>query len=83
MSIRNDVSLIKKDITNCIGSSVWLEAGKGKQKSTKIRGIIEKAYPSIFTILLCDSGESKRTLSYSYADVLTKAIEITVCEQTN
>jgi uncharacterized protein Veg len=77
---KNDVSQIKKDIKEFIGSAVWLESGKGKQKAVRQKGIIERAYPSIFTILLCDGGASKRTISYSYADVLTKAIEITVCE---
>lgn len=81
MYVKNDVSQIKNDIARFIGSKVWLESGKGKQKSLIKQGIIEKAYPSIFTVLLCENGSQlNRTISYSYTDILTKAIEITVCE---
>ena len=80
MYIKKDISQIKSDITRFIGSKVWLESGKGKQKTSIKKGIIENTYPSIFTVLLCDDSDARRTISYSYTDVLTKTIEITVCE---
>lgn len=80
MFIRKDVCQIKHDITGFIGSKVKLESGKGKQKPVITEGVIESVYPSIFTILLYEGLEPKRTVSYSYTDVLTKAVEITVCD---
>ncbi|MCL2415229.1 MAG: Veg family protein [Defluviitaleaceae bacterium] len=76
--MRNDVNRVKKDISQFVGSKVMLETNKGRQKSLVTSGIIENVYPSIFTILLDCAPGSKRTASYSYTDVLTRAVEITV-----
>jgi len=77
--MRNDVSQIKRDISQFVGSRVMLETNKGRQKSLITSGIIESCYPAIFTILLDPSSTGqKRTASYSYTDVLTRAVEITV-----
>lgn len=80
MFVRKDVSQIKTDITNYIGSKVKLESGKGKQKPIVTEGVIESVYPSIFTILLYEGLVPKRKVSYSYTDVLTKTVEITICD---
>ena len=77
MYMRNDVTQVRQNISQHIGSKVMLETNKGRQKSSVASGIIENAYPSIFTILLDGSGPS-RTVSYSYTDILTKSVEITV-----
>ena len=77
---RNDVSQIKNDITRFVGSKVILESGKGKQKVSVTEGTIQNVYPSIFTVRLNSKNDLNRMLSYSYADVLTKAIEITLCD---
>lgn len=79
MYVKNDVSQVRKNILQHVGSKVMLETNKGRQKSLTHSGIIENAYPSIFTILLDSSSTGpKRTVSYSYTDVLTKSVEITV-----
>ena len=80
MFVSKDVSQIKHDISHCIGSKVKLESGRGKQKPIVTEGIIKSVYPSIFTILLYEGLHPKRTVSYSYTDVLTKAVEITLCD---
>ena len=77
---RNDVNLVRQDITGFIGSKVKLESNKGRHKSVVSEGVIENVYPSIFTILLGGGAESRRTVSYSYTDVLTRAVEITLCD---
>ena len=77
--MRNDVSQVKRDISQFVGTKVMLETNKGRQKSSKTSGVIESCYPSIFTVLLDQSSSGqKRTVSYSYTDVLTRAVEITV-----
>ena len=46
-------------------------------------GVIEGIYPSIFTVKLDvqnDIPTSERRVSYSYADVLTRTVELVVCE---
>ena len=44
-------------------------------------GVITKSYPSIFTVRLFDDGDlSDRMVSYSYTDVLTKDVQLVICE---
>jgi len=78
---RTDVSQVRSDIQRIIGSTVELETNKGRHKSVIRRGIVSNAYPSIFTIKL-NSGSNSRNLSFSYTDVLTNTVEITLCEET-
>lgn len=75
-----NISQIKNDIKRSIGSKVKLEASKGRNKTTVDEGIIESVYPSIFTIQLLDGSAPSRKVSYSYTDILTHSVEITLCE---
>ncbi|MCL2575410.1 MAG: Veg family protein [Defluviitaleaceae bacterium] len=79
MYARNDVTSVRNSIAQHVGQRVTLETNKGRQKSMVSSGTIQSAYPAIFTILLDDIGQgSGRTVSYSYTDVLTKSVELTV-----
>ena len=78
---RNDVSHVKNDIQRIIGSTVSLETSKGREKSIVRRGVVSNVYPSIFTVQLSDNRSSSRSMSFSYTDVLTKTVQITLCEE--
>lgn len=80
MFMKNDVSNVKKDIEKFVGSRIKLEASKGRQKITTKEGIIENAYQSIFIVQLYEKCLPTGKVSYSYTDILTKAIEITICD---
>ena len=77
---RNDVSHVKNDIQRIIGSTVSLETSKGREKSIVRKGVVSNVYPSIFTVQLSDN-RSSRSMSFSYTDVLTKTVQITLCEE--
>ena len=77
---RNDVFHVRSDIQRIIGSKVRLETNKGRHKSVIDRGVIANVYPSIFTVQLSDGPDPSRKLSFSYTDVLTNAVEITLCD---
>ena len=77
---RNDVFHVRRDIQRIIGSKVQLETNKGRHKSIVNRGVISNVYPSIFTIQLNEGPDTSRKLSFSYTDVLTNTVEITLCE---
>jgi len=79
MYIRKDVFLVKQDIQKFIGSKVKLESNKGRHKSTINEGIIANVYPSIFIVQLFNGDSPSRKLSFSYTDVLTNSVEITLC----
>jgi len=75
---KTDLIHVRNDIQRIIGSSVRLETNKGRHKSVISTGTVSNAYPSIFTILLDDTPS--RQVSFSYTDVLTNTVEITLCE---
>jgi len=78
---RNDVSHVKSDIQRIIGSTVSLETNKGREKSIIRKGVVSNVYPSIFTVQISDNRNSSRNMSFSYTDVLTKTVQITLCEE--
>jgi len=79
MSDNNDLLQIKKDIDDCVGERIQLKANKGRKKSFIKEGVLESTYPSIFTVKFENDYEMTRRVSYSYTDILTKAVEIVRC----
>ena len=77
---RNDVFHVRNDIQQIIGSKVRLETNKGRHKSVIIKGVVANVYPSIFTVQMNEGSDPSRKLSFSYTDVLTNTVEITLCE---
>lgn len=77
---KSDLFQIRKDIETCIGEKVQLKANKGRKKTFIREGILENTYPSIFVVKFENDYETTRRVSYSYTDVLTKAVEIVVCK---
>ena len=77
---KSDVFHVRNDIQKIIGSKVKLETNKGRHKSIVNRGVVSNVYPSIFTIQLSEGPDPSRKLSFSYTDVLTNTVEITLCD---
>lgn len=80
MAEKSDLLQIRKDIETCIGERVQLKANKGRKKSFIKEGVVENTYPSIFIVKFENEFETTRRVSYSYTDVLTKAVELVVCK---
>jgi len=78
--VLKDISMLKRSLTDRIGTKVRLCSARGKQKPLVAEGVIDNVYPSIFTIMLYEGIKPTRKVSYSYTDVLTKSVEITLCE---
>ncbi|KRN27908.1 hypothetical protein IV38_GL001747 [Lactobacillus selangorensis] len=51
-------------------------AQAGRKKVTKRKGTLKETYPAVFVVDLDQDENSFEHVSYSYADVLTKSIEI-------
>jgi uncharacterized protein Veg len=77
---KSNLFQIKKDIETCIGQKIQLKANKGRKKAFIKEGILENTYPSIFVVKFENDYEATRRVSYSYTDILTKAVEIVVCK---
>ncbi len=76
---KNILVRIRKDIEKCIGKNVILRANKGRKKTIVRDGILEAAYPNLFVVRICNEYDSSRKVSYTYTDILTGTVEVTVC----
>ncbi|NLK44436.1 MAG: Veg protein [Tissierellia bacterium] len=79
---KNILVRIRKDIEKCIGKTVILKANKGRKKTVVREGILEAAYPNLFIVKINNDYDSPRKVSYTYSDVLTGTVEVTVCSQS-
>lgn len=80
MAEKSDLFQIKRNIETCIGEKVQLKANKGRKKAFIKEGVLENSYPSIFIVKFENEYETTRRVSYSYTDILTKAVELVVCK---
>lgn len=74
---KNALEQIKQDLESCVGKKVKLRANRGRRKVIEAEGILEKTYPKVFVVKL-DKQSAVKRMSYTYADVLTSAVEVTV-----
>jgi uncharacterized protein Veg len=72
------VAQIKKDLEECIGMKVMLKANRGRKKTTVKEGVLESAYPNLFVVRILNDYDSSRTVTYTYSDVLTSTVEVTI-----
>ncbi len=77
----NSLALIRENITNYIGKNVKLRADKGRKRIMIKEGIIENTYPSIFVVKVKGDFDNERRISYSYSDVLTSAVQLSLYEE--
>ncbi|MBC7087828.1 Veg protein [Soehngenia saccharolytica] len=76
----DSITKIREDLEGCIGKKVRLKANKGRKKTTVREGILESAYPSLFVVRINNDYDNTRMVSYTYSDVLTSTVEITILE---
>ena len=81
--VQNDLVKIKSSLSVHVGNKVKLTAKRGRKQTVTREGVIEGTYPSIFIVKLNtpdDFMASERRVSYSYTDILTRAVEVVICE---
>ena len=69
---------IKQDIDGYVGKRVRLKANRGRRKVIEKVGILEQTYPNIFIIKLDETKSLGRRVSFSYSDVLTETVELSL-----
>ena len=78
--LNSDVGKVRSAVNRHIGSKVVIRCNLGRHKVDVTEGVITETYPSIFLIRVRNEIENTfQVISYSYADVLTKDIRITLC----
>ena len=69
---------IKRKLDGKIGENLTVVAQAGRKKVTRRRGTLKETYPAIFVVDLDQDENAFERVSYSYADLLTKSIQITL-----
>ncbi len=80
MICKSDIANIKTDIGDIIGQKVIVKGDLGRNKTFEKKAIVEKTYPNIFVVKY---EENERNVTYSYTDVLTRAVEVQVFDGQN
>lgn len=76
----DSVAKIRKDLEESIGKVVILRANKGRKRIVVREGVLESVYPNLFVVKISNEYDSVRRVSYTYSDVLTSTVEVTICE---
>jgi len=74
------ISTVRKEVKAHIGCRVRIKANKGRKRVIIKEGVLENTYPSIFVVKVQnEQQDSFRSMSYSYTDLLTRNVELTIC----
>ena len=78
---RADINRVRASVHQQCGSSVMIQLDRVRNKVDVQRGVIQNAYPSVFTILVDDEreGNPPQLLSFSYTDIITRDIRMKLC----
>ncbi len=77
---QSDLNKVRTSIGCRLGNKVMIKINKGRHKSDIAEGVLKEAYPSIFVVEVNDMDEQlPRMLSFSYADILTKDVQMKLC----
>ncbi|HHU75369.1 MAG TPA: Veg protein [Firmicutes bacterium] len=82
MVAKNTLLQIRKELETHVGKKIKLRANRGRRKSYEKVGVLESTYPSIFVVLVNEENYHQR-YSFSYADVLTETVELSLCGGDN
>ncbi|WP_078556466.1 biofilm formation stimulator Veg [Bacillus alkalicellulosilyticus] len=74
---------IKRELDANVGKRISIKANGGRRKTVERSGFLEETYPSVFIIKLDEQQNSFERVSYSYADILTETVELTVFDDEN
>ncbi|APU70709.1 DUF1021 domain-containing protein [Companilactobacillus crustorum] len=68
---------IKSHLDSHLGENLTIVAQAGRKKVVRRRGTLSETFHSVFVVDLDQNENSFERVSYSYADLLTKSIDIT------
>ena len=79
MIIRSDLEACRCKLQSMIGTTVRLTSNGGRKRLIIHEGTIEDCYPNVFTVKCQRASDGKyEVISYSYVDVLTRAVRIAI-----
>ena len=78
---QKDLNRVRSSVLQQCGSKVKIQLDRGRNKVDIQEGVIQNAYPSVFTILIDDERDENppQLLSFSYTDIITRDIRMKLC----
>lgn len=78
---QKDLIRVRASVLQQCGSKVKIQLDRGRNKVDIQEGVIQNAYPSVFTILIDDERDENppQLLSFSYTDIITRDIRMKLC----
>ena len=75
------ISKVRASVHRQRGNREKIQLDRGRNKVDIQEGVIQGAYPSVFTVLVDDEREENppQLLSFSYTDIITKDIRMKLC----
>lgn len=74
------VGSVRRAVAKHIGSKVRVRSNLGRHKYDVAEGIITETYPCVFLVRIPNAeDDSYQTVSYTYTDVITKDVQLTLC----
>ena len=84
MIIKSDLESCRARLQSMIGSPVRLSSNGGRKRIIVHEGVVDNSYPNVFTVRCQrESDGAFEIVSYSYIDVLTRAVRIAIPEQAD
>ncbi|MFY9525792.1 MAG: Veg family protein [Limnochordia bacterium] len=79
MAVEKKVTIedIRQQLESNVGKKVFIRANKGRRRFLETEGVLVETYPKLFVVNL-DQTNAVRRRSYTYADVLTQNVQITI-----
>ena len=76
-----DINKVRASVHQQCGSKVLIQLDRGRNKVDIQEGVIQNAYPSVFTVLVNDERDANppQLLSFRYNDIITKDIRMKLC----
>ena len=81
MAAKKVIAEIRQDLEAAVGQTIRLRANRGRKKVLERTGVLERTYPNIFVVKLSEQKSSVQRISFSYSDVLTETVELSVINE--
>jgi len=72
----NVMQRIREDLNECLGTILKVRANKGRKIVIENLAVLEETYPHVFVVRVETKTSSNQRVSYSYADIITKTVEL-------
>ena len=67
---------IREDLNECLGTRLKVRANKGRKIVIENLAVLEETYPHVFVVRVETKTSPTQRVSYSYADIITKTVEL-------